>query len=111
MRHIGKESTYLFLAVLLTLGTLLVPQTVDTPAEEASVTFGYPFSFAEMTSAYDSVETLIPDPNEYTSVTYEIWRIREHPTTFSGLFFLYSWLSIWFVFRLIVAGLGYIREH
>jgi len=111
MRHIGKEGTYFFLAALLTLGTLLIPQTVNTPEEEASITFGYPFSFVTMNSAYDGVEMSTPNPNEYSSVTYGIWGIWEHPTTFSGLSFFYSWLSVWPVFRLIVAGLGYIREH
>ncbi|PSO44074.1 MAG: hypothetical protein BRC23_02100 [Parcubacteria group bacterium SW_4_49_11] len=111
MGDIIREVLYLFLAALLTLGTLLIPQTVNTPEEEASITFGYPFSFVTMTSAYDGVEMSTPNPNEYSSVTYGIWGIWEHPTTFSGLYFLYSWLSIWFVLRLIVAGLGYIREH
>ncbi len=111
MRLIVRECVYFSLAVLLTLGTLLIPQTVDTPEEEASITFGYPFSFATMTSAYDGVEMSTPNPNEYTTVTYGIWRIWEHPTTFSGKPFVYSLLSLWIPLRLIGGSITYIKRN
>jgi len=105
MKRILKEGGYFILAILLTLSTLLIPQTVDTPQEEANITFGYPFTFAEMTSGYDGVEMSTPNPEEYNSVTYGIWGIWEHPTDFSGEGFVYSLISIWGITRLLIFGM------
>ncbi|MFB6225304.1 MAG: hypothetical protein ABEI13_02505 [Candidatus Paceibacteria bacterium] len=105
MSHLFKEIRIGCLSILLTVSTLLIPQTVNTPQEEAQITFGYPFVFAEMTSAYDAVELSTPNPEEYSSVTYEIWHLKEHPTDFSGRGFVYSSIVFWVATRALFLGI------